>query len=154
MLLKFLVLCINGLCGLREGIPRVSDLTPITMHLFPPSRELEAEIYHLGERLEELQDHMGQAQGEPEQCRPDLRDSTPAMSFLSRPVHLASGPASSPAVQTYHEVLPCSITLGQSPFLSFIHSMLISSYTFRKCVLHSRPHDTLQGFSEHRRWRR
>lgn len=97
------------------------------MLVFPPSRELEAEIYQLGQRLEELQNHTDQTQREP-----DLQDSTPAMPFLSWPAHLPmpSGPVSLPAVHTNHEVLLCPIALGQSPFRSFIYSMLISLLTY------------------------
>lgn len=92
-----------------RGFPRVSDLTLITMLIFLPSRELEAEIYHLGQRLEELQDHVDQTQGELEPCVPDLQDSTPVMPFLPQPAHLPmpSGPVSSADVQTYQEVLLC-----------------------------------------------
>lgn len=109
--------------------PRVSDLTLITTLIFLPSRELEAEIYHLGQRLEELQDHMDQTQGETELCRPDLQNTTQTMSFLPQPAHLSmpSGPISLPEAQTCQEVLLRSISLVQSPFASSIHSMLIPS---------------------------
>lgn len=104
------------------------------MLVFPPSRELEAEIYQLGQRLEELQNHTDQTQREPA-----LQDSTSAEPFLSWPAHLPipSGPVSLPAVHTNHEVLLCPIALGQSPFLSFIYSMLISSLTYLASVYHS-----------------
>lgn len=109
------------------------------MLIFPPSRELEAEIYQLGQHMEELQNHMDQTQREPKSCRPDLQDSTPTMPFLSWPAHfpMPSGPVSLPAVHTNHEVLLCPITLGQSPFLSFIYSILISSLTYLGSVYHS-----------------
>nr|XP_042127217.1 microtubule organization protein AKNA isoform X2 [Peromyscus maniculatus bairdii] len=76
-----------------KGSPRTLDLC----------RELETEIYHLGQRLEELQDHMDQTQGEPESYRPDLQASTSA--FLAQPTHppTPSEPVSSPAAHTNHE---------------------------------------------------
>lgn len=79
-----------------------SQGSPRTLNL---CRELEAEIYHLGQRLEELQDHMDQTQRETEPCRPDLQDSTPTMSFLPQSAHLSmpSGPVSLPDGQTYQE---------------------------------------------------
>lgn len=79
------------------------------MLIFPLSRELEAEIYHLGQRLEELQDHVEQTHGEPESCRPDLQDSTSVVPFLPQPAHLPmpSAPVSSLDVQTCQEVLLC-----------------------------------------------
>lgn len=74
--------------------------SPRTLNL---CRELETEIYHLGQRLEKLQDHMDQTQGEPESYRPDLQASTSA--FLARPTHppTPSEPVSSPAAHTNHE---------------------------------------------------
>lgn len=132
-------------------------MIPISMLVFPPSRELEAEIYHLGQHLEELQDHMDQTQREAELCSPDLQDNTRAMPFLSRSAHLPtpSGSFSSPAVHTNHEVLLCPITLGQSPFLSFIHFMLMSLLTYLGSMCHVLDPMTHSGeFSGDRRWRR
>ncbi|XP_029396119.1 microtubule organization protein AKNA isoform X2 [Mus pahari] len=96
-------------------------------------RELEAEIYHLGQRLEELQDHMDQTQGETEPCRPDLQDSTPPMSFLPQPAHLSmpSGPVSSPDAQTYQE--PATTTSpGSSCMLPMNKELILSIKTEEK----------------------
>ncbi|XP_021085792.1 microtubule organization protein AKNA isoform X3 [Mesocricetus auratus] len=82
--------------------PDASTGSPRTLNL---CRELEAEICRLGQRLEELQDHMDQTQREPASCSPDLPGNAPATPFLSRPAHVArpSGSVSSPAVHTFHE---------------------------------------------------
>ncbi|XP_031233490.1 microtubule organization protein AKNA isoform X2 [Mastomys coucha] len=90
-----------------------SQGSPRTLNL---CRELEAEIYHLGQRLEELQDHMDQTQGEPEPRRPDLQDNTPTLPFLPQPSHLPtpSGPISSPDVQTYQEPAITTTSPGSS----------------------------------------
>lgn len=92
-------------CRERHPNPKLnaSSSSPRTLSL---CRELEAEIYQLGQHLEELQNHTDQTQREPKSCRPDLQDSTPAMPFLSWPAHLPmpSGPVSLPAVHTNHEV--------------------------------------------------
>ncbi|MEJ1282841.1 AT-hook transcription factor [Cricetulus griseus] len=92
--------------------------SPRTLNL---CRELEAEIYHLGQHLEELQDHMDQTQREAELCSPDLQDNTRAMPFLSRSAHLPtpSGSFSSPAVHTNHE----PAATATSPRTSFICPM-------------------------------
>ncbi|KAL6067824.1 hypothetical protein STEG23_026945, partial [Scotinomys teguina] len=91
-------------CRERHPDPKLdaSKGSPRTLNL---CRELEAEIHHLGQRLEELHDHMDQTQGERESYRPDLQDSTPATPFLPRTAHppVPSGPVSSPAVHTNHE---------------------------------------------------
>nr|XP_021505694.1 AT-hook-containing transcription factor isoform X1 [Meriones unguiculatus]XP_021505696.1 AT-hook-containing transcription factor isoform X1 [Meriones unguiculatus]XP_021505697.1 AT-hook-containing transcription factor isoform X1 [Meriones unguiculatus] len=96
--------------------PDASKGSPRTLHL---CRELEAEIYHLGQCLEELQDHMGQTHRDPEPCRTDLQDGTPDMPFLPAHLSMPSGPVSSPAVQTYQE--PDATTT--SPGRSFILPM-------------------------------
>ncbi|ELW70615.1 AT-hook-containing transcription factor [Tupaia chinensis] len=70
---------------------------------FDPSRELEAEIYHLGIRLEELKDRIDQTQQEPASSRSDsaLAHST-AAPFPHQPAYLPapSGQAPTPATQT------------------------------------------------------
>ncbi|KAL1777251.1 AT-hook-containing transcription factor isoform X1 [Sigmodon hispidus] len=88
--------------------------SPRTLNL---CRELEAEIYHLGQRLEELQDHMEQTQRQPESYRPDRQDSTPATHFRPGPAHLSipSGSVSSAAVHTNHE--PATTTSPRSPYI-------------------------------------
>uniref|UniRef100_A0A8C6W7I6 AT-hook transcription factor n=1 Tax=Nannospalax galili TaxID=1026970 RepID=A0A8C6W7I6_NANGA len=91
--------------------PDASKETPGTLHL---CRGLEAEIYHLGQRLEELQDHMEQTQGKPKLCRPERpRDIAPATSFPHCPAHLPSEPTPSPATQTYPE--PAITTTAGGP---------------------------------------
>ncbi|XP_028635721.1 AT-hook-containing transcription factor isoform X2 [Grammomys surdaster] len=100
---------LNPQLDASQGSPRTLNLC----------RELEAEIYHLGQRLEELQDHMDQTQGELEPCVPDLQDSTPVMPFLPQPAHLPmpSGPVSSADVQTYQEPATITTSPGSSCML-------------------------------------
>ncbi|XP_053777345.1 microtubule organization protein AKNA [Desmodus rotundus] len=68
--------------------PTGSEGTP---EKFDPGRELEAEIFQLGIRLEELKNHMEQNQQEPEQAGSDSPlDSPPATPFSHRPACLSS----------------------------------------------------------------
>ncbi|XP_036117391.1 microtubule organization protein AKNA isoform X2 [Molossus molossus] len=70
---------------------------------FDPGRELEAEIFQLGIRLEELRDHMEQNQPKPEPAGSDPPlDNPPATPSSHRPTCLPSpsGQAHTPAVQT------------------------------------------------------
>lgn len=142
-------------CGEEHLDPQLdaSQGSPRTLNL---CRELEAEIYHLGQRLEELQDHIDQTQAEPEPCGTDLQDSTPNIPFQPQPAHLPmpSGPVSPPDVQTYQEVLLCPISLVQSPSASYSLHVKFLHYIFRECVPYSRPRDTRWGCSGDRRWRR
>ncbi|XP_008588098.1 PREDICTED: AT-hook-containing transcription factor, partial [Galeopterus variegatus] len=87
---------------------------------FDPGRELEAEIYRLGIRLEELKDHVTQTQQEPEPSRSDSAvDSAPAMPAPHQPKCLPapSGQAPTPAIQTpYPEpstagAVPCPLPM-------------------------------------------
>nr|XP_034357662.1 microtubule organization protein AKNA isoform X3 [Arvicanthis niloticus] len=93
-----------------------SQGSPRTLNL---CRELEAEIYHLGQRLEELQDHVEQTHGEPESCRPDLQDSTPVVPFLPQLARLPmpSAPVSSLDVQTCQEPATITASPGSSCML-------------------------------------
>ncbi|XP_005880985.1 PREDICTED: AT-hook-containing transcription factor isoform X2 [Myotis brandtii] len=70
---------------------------------FDPGRELEAEIFQLGIRLEELKDHMEQNQQKPERAGSDSPlDSPLATPSRHRPTRLPSpsGQAHTPAIQT------------------------------------------------------
>ncbi|XP_054440885.1 microtubule organization protein AKNA [Pteronotus mesoamericanus] len=74
---------------------------------FDPGRELEAEIFQLGIRLEELKDHMEENPQEPERAGSSERadsslDSPPATPPPHRPTCLPSPsrPAHTPAIQT------------------------------------------------------
>nr|XP_010955505.1 microtubule organization protein AKNA isoform X1 [Camelus bactrianus]XP_045374196.1 microtubule organization protein AKNA isoform X1 [Camelus bactrianus]XP_045374197.1 microtubule organization protein AKNA isoform X1 [Camelus bactrianus] len=70
---------------------------------FDPGRELEAEIFQLGIRLEELKDHVDQNQQKPEQAGSDLAlDSPPAGPSPEQPAGLPSPleQAPTPAIQT------------------------------------------------------
>ncbi|XP_058379841.1 microtubule organization protein AKNA [Diceros bicornis minor] len=70
---------------------------------FDPGRELEAEIFQLGIRLEELKDHVDQNQQEPEPAGSDSAlDSPPATPSPHQPPCLPfpSGKALTPATQT------------------------------------------------------
>ncbi|XP_036288668.1 microtubule organization protein AKNA isoform X1 [Pipistrellus kuhlii] len=70
---------------------------------FDPGRELEAEIFQLGIRLEELKDHMEQNQQKPERAKSDSPlDSPLATPSRHRPTCLPSpsGQARTPAIQT------------------------------------------------------
>ncbi|XP_059513849.1 microtubule organization protein AKNA isoform X1 [Myotis daubentonii] len=70
---------------------------------FDPGRELEAEIFQLGIRLEELKDHMEQNQQKPERAGSDSPlDSPLATPSRHRPTHLPSpsGQVHTPAIQT------------------------------------------------------
>ncbi|XP_023366334.1 AT-hook-containing transcription factor [Otolemur garnettii] len=72
---------------------------------FDPSRELEAEIYHLGICLEELKDHMNQTQQESEPSRSDpALDSSLATPLSHQPTHLPapSEQAPTPAFKTLY----------------------------------------------------
>ncbi|XP_053420813.1 microtubule organization protein AKNA isoform X3 [Nycticebus coucang] len=72
---------------------------------FDPSRELEAEIYHLGICLEELKDHMNQTQQESEPSRSDpALDSSSAIPLPHQPTHLPapSEQAPTPAFKTLY----------------------------------------------------
>ncbi|XP_036915019.1 microtubule organization protein AKNA isoform X2 [Sturnira hondurensis] len=80
--------------------PTGSEGTP---EKFDPGRELEAEIFQLGIRLDELKDYMEQNQQEPEQAGSDSPlDSPPATPFPHRPTCLSSPSrqAHTPASQT------------------------------------------------------
>ncbi|XP_069332813.1 microtubule organization protein AKNA [Eulemur rufifrons] len=82
--------------------PSSSKGTPGT---FDPSRELEADIYHLGICLEELKDHMDQTQQEPEPSWSDpAPDGSPAAPFAHQPTHppAPSEQAPTPAVKTLY----------------------------------------------------
>ena len=85
--------------GAFSGVCSEAHLPDIPMWLPPPvhsaavshSRELEAEIFQLGIRLEELKNHMEQNQQEPEQAGSDSPlDSPPATPFSHRPACLSS----------------------------------------------------------------
>ncbi|XP_059956639.1 microtubule organization protein AKNA [Mesoplodon densirostris] len=70
---------------------------------FDPGRELEAEIFQLGIRLDELKDHIDQNQQEPEPAGSDLAlDSSPAMPSPEQPTGLPPSleQAPTPAIQT------------------------------------------------------
>ncbi|EPY80085.1 AT-hook-containing transcription factor [Camelus ferus] len=70
---------------------------------FDPGRELEAEIFQLGIRLEELKDHVDQNQQKPERAGSDLAlDSPPAGPSPEQPAGLPSPleQAPTPAIQT------------------------------------------------------
>ncbi|XP_032979458.1 microtubule organization protein AKNA isoform X2 [Rhinolophus ferrumequinum] len=70
---------------------------------FDPGRELEAEIFQLGIRLEELKDHMDQNQQEPQRAGPDSPlDSPSATPSPHQPACLTSpsDQAPTPAIQT------------------------------------------------------
>ncbi|KAM5328125.1 microtubule organization protein AKNA isoform 1-T2 [Glossophaga mutica] len=85
--------------------PAGSEGTP---EKFDPGRELEAEIFQLGIRLEELKDYMEQNQQEPERAGSDSPlDSPPATPFPHRPTCL-----SSPSRQAH---TPASQTLSPEP---------------------------------------
>ncbi|XP_006865754.1 PREDICTED: AT-hook-containing transcription factor [Chrysochloris asiatica] len=87
---------------------------------FDPGRELEAEIFQLGIRLEEFKDHVDQHQQEPERIGSDLAlDSPPALPSPGQPMGLPSpsGHGPTPAIQPpYPEpdttgAGPCSLHL-------------------------------------------
>ncbi|XP_036995369.2 microtubule organization protein AKNA isoform X2 [Artibeus jamaicensis] len=92
--------------------PSGSEGTP---EKFDPGRELEAEIFQLGIRLDELKDYMGQNQQEPEQAGSDSPlDSPPATPSPHRPTCLSSPSrqAHTPASQTLCPEVPlCPIVL-------------------------------------------
>ncbi|XP_024618145.1 AT-hook-containing transcription factor isoform X3 [Neophocaena asiaeorientalis asiaeorientalis] len=70
---------------------------------FDPGRELEAEIFQLGIRLDELKDHIDQNQQEPEPAGSDLAlDSSPAVPSPPQPTGLPPPleQAPTPAIQT------------------------------------------------------
>ncbi|XP_066223437.1 microtubule organization protein AKNA isoform X2 [Saccopteryx leptura] len=69
---------------------------------FDPGRELEAEIFQLGLRLEELKDHMEQNHQEPERAGSDLPLDSPLATPSPQPgcPLSASGQAHAPASQT------------------------------------------------------
>nr|XP_012624273.1 AT-hook-containing transcription factor isoform X1 [Microcebus murinus]XP_012624274.1 AT-hook-containing transcription factor isoform X1 [Microcebus murinus] len=72
---------------------------------FDPSRELEAEIFHLGICLEELKDHMDQTLQEPEPpWSAPAPDGSPAVPSAPQPACLPASPeqAPTPAVRTLH----------------------------------------------------
>lgn len=74
-----------------------------TPRKFDPDRELEAEIFQLGIRLDELKDYMDQRQQEPEPGGSDVaQDSPPAMPSPHQPTDLPSPleQAPTPALQT------------------------------------------------------
>lgn len=105
-------------CGEEHLDPQLdaSQGSPRTLNL---CRELEAEIYQLGQRLEELQDHIDQTRAEPEPCGTDLQDSTPTIPFQPQPAHLPmpSGPVPPPDVQTYQEPVTTTTSPGNSCML-------------------------------------
>lgn len=87
-----------------------------------PSRELEAEIFQLGIRLEELKDHMEQNQQKPERTGSDSPlDSPLATPSRHRPTCLPSpaGQAHTPAIQTL--CLEVSLCPSYWSVPSFIH---------------------------------
>ncbi|KAK2508185.1 hypothetical protein MC885_005449 [Smutsia gigantea] len=68
---------------------------------FDPGRKLEAEIFQLGIRLEELKDHMGWSQQEPEPAGSDsAQDSPPAMASPDQPARLPSPSGQAPPSAT------------------------------------------------------
>ncbi|XP_070374979.1 microtubule organization protein AKNA isoform X3 [Equus asinus] len=68
---------------------------------FDPGRELEAEIFQLGIRLEELKDHVEQNQQEPEQTGSDSAlDSPPATPSPHQPTGLPSPSGQAPELAT------------------------------------------------------
>ncbi|XP_063116213.1 microtubule organization protein AKNA isoform X2 [Cavia porcellus] len=83
-------------CRELPSAPQLVD-SQGTPRKFDPSRELEAEIYHLGIRLEEMQDQVDQMQREPEPSRAEVTlDGTPVPSIphLPAPLPAPSGQAS------------------------------------------------------------
>ncbi|XP_058927298.1 microtubule organization protein AKNA [Kogia breviceps] len=80
---------------------------------FDPRRELEAEIFQLGIRLDELKDHIDQNQQEPEPAGSALAlDSSPAMPSPQEPTGLPTPleQAPMPAIQTLCPELDAIIT--------------------------------------------
>ncbi|KAB0407516.1 hypothetical protein E2I00_012824 [Balaenoptera physalus] len=84
---------------------------------FDPGRELEAEIFQLGVRLDELKGHIDQSQQEPEPAGSDSAlDSSPAMPSPNQPTGLPSPleQAPTPAIQTLCPELD-AINIGPHP---------------------------------------
>ncbi|XP_065734927.1 microtubule organization protein AKNA [Phocoena phocoena] len=82
---------------------------------FDPGRELEAEIFQLGIRLDELKDHIDQNQQEPEPAGSDLAlDSSPAVPSPPQPTGLPPPleQAPTPAIQTLCPEVPLCPTLN------------------------------------------
>ncbi|XP_036711999.1 LOW QUALITY PROTEIN: microtubule organization protein AKNA [Balaenoptera musculus] len=88
-----------------------------TPRRFDPGRELEAEIFQLGVRLDELKGHIDQSQQEPEPAGSDSAlDSSPAMPSPHQPTGLPSPleQAPTPAIQTLCPELD-AINIGPHP---------------------------------------
>lgn len=89
-------LCSEGPQTCPMGLP-----SSLPLLMSPPSRELEAEIFQLGIRLEELKDHVEQNQQEPEQTGSDSAlDSPPATPSPHQPTGLPSPSGQAPELAT------------------------------------------------------
>lgn len=96
----------SGACALKHSFPTYLICgchTRLLTVIFSHFRKLEAEIFQLGIRLEELKDHLDQSQQEPEPAGSDsAQDSPPARASPYQPACLPPplGQAPIPATPT------------------------------------------------------